>query len=291
LVALATGVAAYAYQSDLHARRLRRALVVAAVLAAATGLAGALLYAFGISTGLLNHPGDLVPGDYPRIRGTMMRANALAGLTCVGLLLLADVPRRLRLLVAIVLGAALLFTFSRSWIALAGAAAVYALALGPRTSRTRDIAAVAVVCGAAGFVLAVSWLGVRLDPTRPWDVQLVDEPGTRWVHLRAAVDTIAAHPVTGVGPGGVADPSGWDAHFTLANVAALMGVPAALLLLVLYAFVLYGSVIVARAGDVAARGIAGCLVLFGLDALARDVEDQRALWIVLGLALALRRRR
>jgi hypothetical protein len=34
------------------------------------------------------------------------------------------------------------------------------------------------------------------------------------------------------------------------------------------------------------RGVAAALVLFALDALARDIEDQRALWVLVGLALA-----
>lgn len=294
LVVLAIGIAVYATESEAHARRVRRALIAAAVIGAITGLVGALLYGLGVSTALLNHAGDLVPGDYPRIRGTMMRANALAGLIALGMLLVgtaSDFPRRWRVVIVGTLGTALVFTFSRTWIALVGAAAVAMLALGKRRSRGRDVAAIAIVLGCAAVMLAVSWLGIRLDPTRPWTIAITDEPGTRWVHLTAALETIATHPLFGVGPGRMADPTGWDSHFSLANVAAIYGIPAALAYVSIVGLALVRACRAARSTFAttaqAARGVAAGLVLFALDALARDIEDQRALWILVGLALVL----
>ena len=266
-------------------RLVRRALVVAALIGALTGLAGAVLYFAGKPTGLLNIAGDLVPGNYPRIRGTMMRANALAGLLATALFFLGDVPRRWRIAATATLLLALVFTFSRTWIALAAAAAVAWLALHDRHTRGRDLAAAAVVALAIAVMLAVSWLNIRLDPTRPWDIEIVAGAGTRWIHLRDALATIAAHPL-GVGAGGTATADGWDAHFTLANIAALVGIPAALAITGIVSHALVRAIRAARGGNGSARAIAATLLLFCLDALARDIEDQRALWVVVGLAVS-----
>jgi hypothetical protein len=301
LAVLALGVAVYATESDKHAQRIRRALIATAVIGAVTGLVGALLFAFGVESGLLNIAGDLVPGHYPRIRGTMMRANALAGVLALGVLLVGrpsatardsddDVPRRWRIPILVTLGAALVFTFSRSWIALSGAGAVYLLALGERRSRARDVAAIASVLACVVVMLAVSWPGIRFDPMHPWTIAVTDGVGTRWVHLTAALDTIAAHPLFGVGPGRMADPTGWDAHFSLANVAAIYGIPAAVAYASIVGLALVRAVRAARSAvspAVGARGVAAGLVLFVLDALARDIEDQRVLWVLVGLALVL----
>lgn len=264
-------------------RPVRRALVVAAMIGALTGLAGAALYFAGHPTALLNIAGDLVPGDYPRIRGTMLRANALAGLLATGLLLLGEIPRRWRIPIGATLAVALVFTFSRSWIALAAATAVYALVLDEHHTRKRDVLAAAIVLAAVAAMLAVSWLNVRLDPTRPWAIEIVPGAGTRWIHLCDAWTTIAAHPL-GVGAGTAATADGWDAHFTLANIAAVIGIPAALAFAAIVGYALVRTVRAARVGDRDARAIAAALVLFCVDALARDVEDQRALWVLLGLA-------
>jgi hypothetical protein len=295
LVVLALGVAVYASESELHAQRIRRALIATAVIGAVTGLVGALLFVFGVESGLLNTAGDLVPGHYPRIRGTMMRANALAGVLALGVLLVGrasgDVPRRWRLPILVTLGVALVFTFSRSWIALAGAGSVYLLALGDRRSRARDVAAIASVLACIAVMLAVSWPGIRFDPMHPWTISITDQVGTRWVHLTAALETIAAHPLFGVGPGRMADPTGWDSHFSLANVAAIYGIPAAVAYASIVGLALVRAVRAARSAvspsAATARGVAAGLVLFALDALARDIEDQRALWVLVGLALVL----
>jgi hypothetical protein len=252
-------------------RHVRRALLMAAVIGALTGLVGAALYYAGHATPLLNHAGDLVPGNYPRVRGTMLRANALAGLCAVGLLLLGDAPRRWRVATGIVLGLALVFTFSRTWIALA-------TALGVMRLSHRRVAAVILLVASVATMLAVSWLNLRLDPMRPWAISIAAGPGTRLIHLHDALTTIAAHPL-GMGAGRAATPSGWDAHFTLANIAAVIGIPAAI------SFV---AIVATAFRECRDRTILAVLLLFCIDALARDIEDQRALWIVIGLALASR---
>ena len=284
---LATAIAA---DDDTTATHIRRALLAAAVIGAVVGLTGAILFFAGKSTGLLNMAGDLVPGNYPRIRGTMLRANALAGLLSLGLVLLADVPRRFRAHVGTLLALALVFTFSRSLIAVTAAGAVYALALRPHPTRPRDALAILVVLAAVALMLAVSWLDVKLDPTHPWRIHTTGDVGTRWMHLNDAIDVIRDHPL-GRGPGRDATNTGWDAHFALANIAGTIGIPAALAFLALFVIALVRTVRAARAGHAAARGIAAALVLFAIDALARDLEDQRVVWVVAGLALVVRRPR
>jgi hypothetical protein len=279
-----------ASDDEAVALRVRRALLMAALIGAVSGLVGAVLFWLGKPTGLLNIPGDLVPGDYPRIRGTMVRANALAGLLATGLLLLGDVPRKWRVLVGGVLVAALVFTFSRSWIALAGAGAVMVLAITPAHTRTRDAVAIVVVLATIAVMLTVSWLDIRLDPTRPWDMAIGSGTGTRWIHLNDALASVASHPF-GVGPGRPPTFNGWDAHFTPINIAAILGKPAAVAFVLLFAIALVRALRAARDGDATMRGVAAALVLFSFDALARDIEDQRALWVLIGLALVQRIRR
>ncbi|HUS32126.1 MAG TPA: O-antigen ligase family protein [Kofleriaceae bacterium] len=281
LVMLALGVAAACEDPAVEAR-IRKALVVAALVGAVTGLVGAVLFFVGVKTGLLNHAGDLVPGNYPRIRGTMMRANALAGLIGTGLLLVGDLDARWRRPAYAVLLVALVFTFSRTWIALAGTVAVTHVAF----VRRRDVLALAAAVLTVAVMLLVSWPTLQLDPSHPWRISFSGEPGTRLVHLRDALDTIRAHPLLGVGPGHAAAAGGWDAHFTLANVAAVVGIPAALAFLAILVGAGREVWKRARAGDLASRALASIFILYAFDALARDVEDQRALWIVVGLALA-----
>jgi len=176
-------------------------------------------------------------------------------------------------------------------VALLVAGAGFVLALGPKRSRGRDLVAISIGLGCIAAMLASSWIGIRLDPTRPWAVEILDEPGTRWIHLTAALQTISAHPLVGVGPGRMADPTGWDSHFSLANVGAIYGIVAALAYACLIGYALVRAWRAARASvgveARASRGVAAGLVLFVLDALARDIEDQRALWILVGLAIAL----
>jgi hypothetical protein len=288
LVVLALGVCSACELEEAVAAKIRKALVVAALVGAVSGLVGAALYFAGVDTGLLNHPGDLVPGDYPRIRGTMVRANGLAGLLAVGVLLAGELEPRRRRIVRAVLLLALVFTFSRTWIALGGALAVAHYAFGE--TRRRDGLAVVAALATIGVMLLVSWPTLSFDPSHPWRVSFSDEPGTRFVHLRDALTTISQYPVFGVGPGRAAAAGGWDAHFTLANVGAVMGVPAAIAFAVAVGHAARLAWKRARAGEVAGVAVACCFLVFGFDALARDVEDQRALWILVGLVLVSSRR-
>ena len=77
-----------------------------------------------------------------------------------------------------------------------------------------------------------------------------------------------------------------QAHFTLANVAGLMGIPAAFAFLAGFALAFRSAWRAARAGHAASITLVSVLLLHAFDSLARDVEDQRQLWIVVGLLVA-----
>ena len=258
--------------------RIRQALIWAAVLAAITGLMGAVLFFFGHWTGLLNHYGDLVPGDYPRIRGTCIRTNMLATVLATGFILLLGEKResmlgRLRWPIAAVILLALFFTFSRTWMTLAaGIAMVLALNLGG----CGRIAGAAIASAIVAVLLLLSArYAVELEPTHFWEVTVSSDPGTRWVIWGDTLDTIAAHPIFGAGPGSPATAIGWSAHLVWLNLWAVLG------LVPLFAFA-------AGAGRALSRYrvdhyLAAAVGVIILDGLARDVEDQRHLWVMIGL--------
>jgi hypothetical protein len=139
-------------------------------------------------------------------------------------------------------------------------------------------------------MLAVSWAQVTFDPSHPWRIAISSEPGSRWPLVENSWAAIREHPVFGIGPGRPA--AGYrQAHFTLLNIAAQVGIPAALAFLVGMGAAARVAWKRARAGDIASRALVSSFVLVAFDALARDVEDQRPLWIVVGLALVSLRRR
>jgi hypothetical protein len=109
-------------------------------------------------------------------------------------------------------------------------------------------------------------------------------PGIRWRIASSALQTIAQHPLFGVEgapasagwPGAADPPLPWDAHSTLLDVAATLGLPA------LFAFAALLLTSLRRA-----RGLlAIALVAMLFDAMTIDVEDFRHFWLLLGLVLA-----
>jgi len=279
LLAIATaGVAAR--QPDA----VERALVWAAGIAAVSATVGALLWAVGIDTSLLNPTsGDLAAGNYPRLRGVTERANQLATVVATGSLLLFARPelidrRWLRRGLWGCFAVAMTFTFSRSvpfW--LLGIAGLAAWQRGkPRLAIATGAAA---AIGLAGLWLSVRY-GVHAAPDRLWDSTIAwNEPGTRWLNALGAWETAVDQPWLGIGPGRT--PSGvWSAHLTWLNLWAVLG-PAALL-----AFAALFAGATASAWRAAAAGLVVVLTLFAIDSLHRDIEDMRHLWVTLGLAWA-----
>lgn len=276
-------VAALLARDEESAARLRLALVVAAVLAAVLGLAGAALYYAGQPTGLLNHYGDLVPGDYPRIRGTCVRANMLASVLATGGVILLAQPSRVlsrwvRAALIAVICLALLFTFSRTLLSFA--VGVGAVLVARRPSRAGWVAWGLGAALVTGLLLISARYEILLDPTRPWEVSLSEAVATRWIYWRDALENVREHVLFGVGPGRAAAAAGRSAHLTWLNLWAVLGI------VPLLAF----AAIMARA-LLAFRGAIGAgiaLVVILLDSLGRDVEDMRHVWILVGLLLAAR---
>jgi hypothetical protein len=252
------------------------------VLVCAACLLGLALAAFGVETPFVGSFGDLVPGGYRRVQGGLWHPNMLAS---VCLLLLAGVnempssfaPTVRRVLVAL-LGLTVLLTFSRTLLSFA--LALLALRLWG-TSHRRLIAAAALPVVA--FMIALTLLNVRLDPSRPWEARLVESPSPRLEGARTSLNTFVAFPWAGIGPG--RSPGQWhgrpfDAHLTPLNVAATLGGPGLVFFLAL-------PLVAWKCG---ARAAAPWCALFavGTDALATDVEEFRHVFVLLGLAAARR---
>lgn len=273
-------MAATLAQDTSVAERLRHALIGAAIVGALTGLSGAVLFYLGEQSGLLNHYGDLVPGNYPRIRGTCVRANMLATVLATGLILVraegAKSPvYRWRTAITLLLGCALFFTFSRTWLTVAaGLLALHALQVG--SARLRLAAAAATVLTVALLIISARYT-IHIDPTRFWQATVSTDPASRWVIWQGALNTIASNPIWGLGPGAAAS-NNWSAHLVWLNLWAVLGLAP----LCAFAMGCYRAMRLYRY-DLGAAVVLGVMLL---DGFARDIEDMRHLWVVLGLLLA-----
>ena len=264
------------------ARSLRQALVIASAIAAVAAVAGVVLFYAGIDSPLLNIYGDLVADDYPRVRGSMVRANMMASLVSAGFLLLwfeRDLMPGiwLRRLIFMLASVALLFSFSRTVVALA-LVLVGAELLRRGSPRWLRLAWVAASLATA----AALWISIRyqvvLNPLVPWAVEVLDADGTRFAIWRDAIATISENPVLGIGPGTpVAD--GWSAHNTWINLWAGIGIAP------LAAFAFLISTALAAAIRFPLAGVACALIVSLIGSLYTDIEDMRHVWLLIGIAL------
>lgn len=280
-----------------YSRQLARALCAGAALALVAGLVGALLYFAGVSTPLLNHHGDLVAGNYPRIRGFMAHSNALANLGVCAVILLAAAPELLskgmRRALLGVAAAALPFTLSRALVALAVALA------GLRARSWRGWIAFALVAGVGlAMLYATARYRILLSPIAPLDVHLTSEPGLRWRIWTAAVAVIARHPFIGQGfaPFALTERGMMEGHNLVLGTWVERGLIGLMPLVVLIAGALW------RAGRAAmplptssahanlyAWGLFWLLCALVLEGLSLSVANQRQFWLVLGLCYSVRR--
>ena len=267
------------------ARLIRRALIAAGALAAATGVAAALGFYAGVETALLNIYGDLQAGDYPRVRGTMIRANMMATVVATGLILLwfepGLVPRPWLRRVVFGLGAvAMVFSFSRTIAPL-----VLGVAGVELWRRAGPVWLRAAWVGVACLAAAALWISIRyevvLNPLRPWAVDVLGTDGTRFAIWRDAAATLVANPVLGAGPG-VAVAEGWSAHNTWLNLWAGLGI------VPLAAFAWLMLAALGRAVSAGAAGVALALAVALVDSVYTDIEDMRHVWLLIGVALAAR---
>lgn len=264
------------------ARSLRRALVIAATIAAVAAVAGVVLFYAGIDSPLLNIYGDLVADDYPRVRGTMVGANMMASVVATGFLLLWFEAKLIpsiwaRRLIFTIGSVALLFSFSRT------IAAIVVVLAGAELLRHRSPRWLRLAWVGAALATAVAlWVSMRyhvvLNPLAPWAVEVLDADGPRFVLWRDGVATLSENPIFGIGPGNLVA-NGRPAHNTWINLWAGIGIAP----LAAFAFLISAALVAAIRFPLA--GVACALIVALIDSLHTDMEDMRHVWLLIGIAL------
>jgi hypothetical protein len=262
-----------------------RTLAATSLLTAVAAVVGVVLSAYGKITPLVGTCGDLLPGPLSRAQAGFPHPNLLAS-WCVfafGALAREDagLSRAWRSVVEVALAVTVVLTASRAILAFALAAAIRGATTPVRRRFAGALAAVLVVA-----VLGLTVTNLTFSPLRPWDLRVLPGPSPRLQAATTSLETLAAHPFLGTGPGTSPGRRGhlpFDAHLTPINVAATLGLPA-LLGLALAVFALWRAR--SRPTDLATWGM---LAGLGLDGLGQDVEDFRHVWLALGLADAGRR--
>jgi hypothetical protein len=261
-------------------RAIGRTVALTSLLTALAAVIGVGLSLTGRITPFVGTCGDLLPGTLWRAQAGFPHPNLLASYCIFASGVVAwpsgGLSRRVQRLVQAALAVTVLLTFSRAILGFALAAAIR----GATTpARRRAVWVLAGVLVAAMLSLTVVNVTFRTD--RPWQPQVRPGPSPRLEAVTTSFDTLAAHPLLGTGPaslpGWVSDRA-FDAHLTPLNIAATLGVPALL-------GVLLVPVALWRARRRPPnRAIWGMLAGLGLDALGQDVEDFRHVWVALGLA-------
>jgi hypothetical protein len=290
LLGMAMLAALFVVTSDMMGRpglpaAVGRTLAATSLLTAAAAVVGVVLSAYGKITPLVGTCGDLLPGPLSRAQAGFPHPNLLAS-WCVfafGALEREDagLSRAWRRAVRVALAVTVLLTTSRAILAFALAAAVRGATTPARRRFAGALAAVLVV-----VMLGLTVTNVTFSPLRPWELRVLPGPSPRLEAATTSLQTLAAHPLLGTGPGTSPGRRGnqpFDAHLTPLNVAATLGLPA-LLGLAFALFALWRAR--SRPTDLATWGM---LAGLGLDGLGQDVEDFRHVWVALGLADAGRR--
>lgn len=264
-------------------RRIVWTVTGTSLLAAGAALAGLLLFYAGIDTFLVGSYGALVASsDYARVQGGMTHPALLGSYCIFASAVIARgkgvIPRRLRWAAQAALAIVVVATLSRAILGFFLAALIRADL--KRGWRAATIGA-AVVCIALMGLL--TFTKVYVDPSDPLDVRIASEAESeRSQVLRAALDILAEHPLSGTGPGSLpGEEPGYgrrQAHNTPVGIAATLGLPALLALIALL-----GALWRAR-GRPTDRATWGGLAGLGLDGLGQDIENFRHVWVTLGLA-------
>ncbi len=284
LIGLAMLVGLCVVTADLVPRigfpAVARTVLLTTLVTSVLALIGVGLFYAGVRSPFVGTYGDLTPGAYARAQAALPHPNLLASF-CVfayGCVTRADagLSRGWRRLAIMAVTLTSLSTFSRGILALAIAALVrHALTPGRRFFAV----IIAVLFGL--FMAFLSWTNLALDPTRPWEARFLETPSPRRQGIVSSLATLRAHPLLGIGPGGTTGTSQgapFDAHCTVLNVAASLGLPA-----------LAGLLLIpwgrwherARPTD---RATWGMLAGFALESLGHDIEDFRHVWVAFGLA-------
>jgi hypothetical protein len=289
LLGLAMLAALFVVTSDMMGRpgmpaAVGRTLAVTSVLTALAAAAGVLLASLGTITPLVGTCGDLLPGPLSRAQAGFPHPNLLAS-WCVfasGALAREDagLSRTGRRVAQAALATTVVLTASRAILAYALAAALRHATTPSRRRAAGGLAAVLVLA-----MLALTAFNLTFYPLRPWDVRVLPGPSARLEAVTTSMETLAAHPLLGTGPGtspGRRGEEPFDAHLTPLNVAATMGLPA------LAGLALAVTSIWRARGRPTDLATWGMLAGLGLDGLGQDVEDFRHVWVALGLADASR---
>jgi hypothetical protein len=266
-------------------RAIGRTVAVTSIAAAVAAVVGVGLSLTGRITPLVGTCGDLLPGAILRAQAGFPHPNLLASYCIFASAVVAwpsaGLPRRVRWLVQVALTIAVLLTFSRAILGFVLAGAIRH-ASTPARRRAVGILAVVLVAVMVGLTI----VHVTFATDRPWRPQRLPGPSPRLEATATSLETLAAHPLLGTGPGsspGRARGRAFDAHLTPLNIAATLGLPA-LLGVVLVPVALWRAR--RRPTD---RALWGGLAGLALDGLGQDIEDFRHVWVVLGLADAERR--
>jgi hypothetical protein len=261
-------------------RAIGLTVAVTSLLTVAAAVVGVALSAAGHITPLVGLCGDLLPGPLSRAQAGFSHPNLLASY-CVfasGVVAWprAGLSRRLRRIVQAALTLAVVLTVSRAILAFAFAAAIRHATTPRRRTLAKALAVVLLVA-----MVGLTLVNVTFSPLRPWDYEIREGPSPRLEAATTSFETLAEHPLLGTGPGtspGRRGPLAFDAHLTPLNVAATLGLPA-LLGLLLVPLALWRQR--RRPTDLALWGM---LAGLALDGLGQDVEDFRHVWVALGLA-------
>ena len=274
------------FAADPQRRRAIARVVVASALASvALGVLGLFLFYARVPNGLIGAYGQQFIGSHlyarvqagfespPLLASFCIFASGVAASTAAGL------GRRLRLGTQIGLGLLCAATLSRGLIGYLLAAVLR----GARAlrGRRRVIFPLAATAAALALIAALTAGKLRLDPLKPSTLTyVVPDPGNRRQAFTTSLTTLEHHLLLGIGPGGFPGRNGYSpfrAHFTPLNVAATLGLPALLALLVML-WLLWRHR--SRPTDVA---LWSALAGIGLDGLGQDIDHFRHVWVLLGL--------
>lgn len=290
LLGMAMLAALFVVTSDMMSRpglpsAVGRTLAATSLLTAVAAVIGVVLSAYGKITPLVGTCGDLLPGPLSRAQAGFSHPNLLASWCVFASGALdrdeAGLSRAWRRVVEVALAVTVLLTTSRAILAFALSAAIRGATTPARRRFAWALAGVLVVA-----MLGLTVTNLTFSPLRPWDLRVLPGPSPRLEAATTSLETLAAHPLVGTGPGTSPGRRGslpFDAHLTPLNVAATLGLPA-LLGLAFVAFALWRGR--SRPTDLATWGM---LAGLGLDGLGQDVEDFRHVWVALGFADAGRR--
>jgi hypothetical protein len=265
-------------------RAMVRTLALTSLIVALAGIAGLILFYAHVPTRLVGTYGDLqASSSYARVEAGFYQPNLLASYCIFALAVVwhgqSELPRWLRRMTTSALWMLALMTFSRGILAL-GFVAVIRRA----TNRRRRIFAAAYGLGCMAVLVFLMVCNLSLNVSRPLAAHLDrTAPSSRYQSVGSSLATLAANPLTGVGPGALPAKAGgvpFDAHLTPLNIAATLGLPA------LIAIVTLSTILTRRRQRPTQLALWGGLAALMLDGLAQDVEDFRHVWVMLGLAMA-----